>query len=108
MYLGYYKSKQSTAETVRDGWMYTGDAGYIKPDNGHLVVIDRLSDLAVTSVGDRFSPMYVENKLKFSPFIAEAVILGHERPYLTAIICIRYDILSKSAEHGGISFTNYT
>ncbi|MDN5843143.1 MAG: AMP-binding protein [Alcaligenaceae bacterium] len=108
MFLGYYKNEQATAETVRDGWMYTGDAGYIKPDNGHLVVIDRMSDLAVTSVGDRFSPMYVENKLKFSPFIAEAVILGHERPYLAAMICIRYGILSKWAEHRGISFTNYT
>lgn len=108
MFLSYYKNEDATAETVRHGWMHTGDAGYIKPDGGHLVVIDRLSDLTVTSGGDRFSPMYVENKLKFSPFIAEAVILGHERPYLAAMICVRYGILSKWAEHRGISFTNYT
>lgn len=108
MFLGYYKNEQAKAETVHDGWMRTGDAGYIKPDSGHLVVIDRLADLAVTSVGDRFSPMYAENRLKFSPFIAEAVILGHGRPYLAAMICIRYGILSKWAEHRGVSFTNYT
>ncbi|MFA5665228.1 long-chain fatty acid--CoA ligase [Castellaniella sp.] len=107
MFLGYYKNEQATVETVRDGWLHTGDAGYMK-ENGHLVVIDRLSDLAVTSLGHRFSPMYVENKLKFSPFIAEAVILGHERPWLSAMICIRYGILSKWAEHRGIAFTNYT
>ncbi len=106
MFLGYYKNEQATAETVRDGWMHTGDAGYMK-DNGHLVVIDRLSDLAMTSLGHRFSPMYVENKLKFSPFIAEAVILGHERPWLAAMICIRHGILAKWAEHRGIAFTNY-
>ncbi|MFA5663073.1 long-chain fatty acid--CoA ligase [Castellaniella sp.] len=107
MFMGYYKNEQATTEAVHDGWLHTGDAGYMK-ENGHLVVIDRLSDLAVTSLGHRFSPMYVENKLKFSPFIAEAVILGHERPWLAAMICIRYGILSKWAEHRGIAFTNYT
>lgn len=108
MFIGYYKNDKATEETKKDGWLCTGDAGYIKPENNHLVVIDRMSDLAVTSVGNRFSPMFVENKLKFSPFIAEAVILGNERPYLAAMVCIRYGILSKWAEQRGISFTNYT
>jgi long-chain acyl-CoA synthetase len=88
--------------------MYTGDAGYIKPDSGHLVVIDRVKDLAVTSAGTRFSPQFIENKLKFSPFIAEAVILGNASAYLAAIVCIRYSIVSKWAEQRGIAFTNYT
>lgn len=108
MFKGYYKNEAATLEDVRDGWMHTGDAGYFKKENGHLVVIDRIKDMATTSTGFRFSPMYIENKLKFSPFVAEAVILGHEKPFLTAIICIRFSIVSKWAEQRSISFTNYT
>lgn len=108
MFAGYYKNEEATRETVRDGWMHTGDAGYIKKDNGHLVIIDRIKDLAITEDGVRFSPQYIENKLKFSPFIAEAVTLGHQRPYLAAMICIRFGIMAKWAEQRGIAFTNYT
>jgi long-chain acyl-CoA synthetase len=108
MFLGFYKNEEETKADVRDGWMHTGDAGYFKKENGHLVVIDRIKDIATTSTGNRFSPMFIENKLKFSPFVAEAVILGHDRPYLAAIICIRFGILSKWAEQRQISFTNYT
>ncbi|MGY0217647.1 AMP-binding protein [Endozoicomonadaceae bacterium StTr2] len=108
MFTGYHKNQKAFDEDVRDGWMYTGDAGYIKKDNGHLVVIDRIKDLAETSTGVRFSPQYIENKLKFSPYVAEAVVLGKDRPNLTAIICIRFSIVSKWAESNGISFTNYT
>jgi long-chain acyl-CoA synthetase len=108
MFSGYYKNNQATRESVNEeGWMSTGDAGYFKQDNGHLVVIDRISDIAVTECGARFSPQFIENKLKFSPFIAEAVVLGHERPFLTAMICIRFDIVAKWAEKRGIAFTNY-
>lgn len=107
MFLGYYKNEQATAETLEDGWMHTGDAGYFKKENNHLVVIDRISDLAVTSNGDRFSPQFIENKLKFSPFIAEAVVQGDGRPYLSAILCIRFEIVAKWAEQRGIAFTNY-
>ena len=87
--------------------MHTGDAGYFSKVNGHLVVIDRIKDIATTSTGARFSPMFIENKLKFSPYIAEAVILGHGRPWPAAIICIRFGILSKWAEKRRIAFTNY-
>jgi long-chain acyl-CoA synthetase len=108
MFAGYYRNEQATKEDLRDGWLYTGDAGYIKQENNHLVVIDRIKDMATTSLGVRFSPQYIENKLKFSPFIAEAVILGDQRPYLASMICIRYGILAKWAEQRGIAFTNYT
>ncbi|MCL6269265.1 long-chain fatty acid--CoA ligase [Sansalvadorimonas sp. 2012CJ34-2] len=108
MFTGYHKNQQAYDEDVRDGWMHTGDAGYIKKDNRHLVVIDRIKDLAETSNGVRFSPQYIENKLKFSPYVAEAVVLGKDKPNLTAIICIRFSIVSKWAESQGISFTNYT
>lgn len=108
MFAGYYRNEEATRADVRDGWMHTGDAGYFKPENGHLVVIDRIKDIATTAMGTRFSPMFIENKLKFSPFIAEAVILGHGRPYLAAIVCIRFAIVSKWAEQRRIAFTNYT
>jgi len=107
MFLGYYKNQQATDDSLEDGWMHTGDAGYFKKENNHLVVIDRISDLAVTANGDKFSPQFIENKLKFSPFIAEAVVQGDGRSYLSAIICIRFEIVAKWAEQRGIAFTNY-
>jgi long-chain acyl-CoA synthetase len=108
MFLGFYRNEEATRADVRDGWMYTGDAGYVRQADGHLVVIDRVKDLATTSTDTRFSPQFIENKLKFSPFIAEAVVLGHDKPYLAAIVCIRYSIVSKWAEQRSIAFTNYT
>lgn len=107
MFAGYYRNEGASRADVRDGWMHTGDAGYFRPDNGHLVVIDRINDIATTSTGARFSPMFIENKLKFSPYIAEAVILGHDRPWLAAIVCIRFGIVSKWAEKERIAFTSY-
>ena len=108
MFAGYYKNPEASVADIEDGWLHTGDAGYYKQENGHLVVIDRIKDLATTSGGDRFSPQFIENKLKFSAFVAETVILGHERPYLAAMICIRYPIVSKWAEKQRLSFTTYT
>ncbi|EHR6925192.1 long-chain fatty acid--CoA ligase [Vibrio parahaemolyticus] len=107
MFTGYLNNQSAYDEDVQDGWMHTGDAGYFK-DSGHLVVIDRLKDMSETSHGDRYSPQFIENKLKFSPFIAEAVVVGKGRPWLSAIICIRYAIVAKWAEQKGIAFTNYT
>lgn len=107
MFTGYLNNQAAYDEDVQDGWMHTGDAGYFK-ESGHLVVIDRLKDMSETSHGDRYSPQFIENKLKFSPFIAEAVVVGKDRPWLSAIICIRYAIVAKWAEQKGIAFTNYT
>ena len=108
MMAGYYKNPEATDETFdADGWFHTGDAGYLN-DEGHLIVIDRIKDLAVTSTGVKFSPQFIENKLKFSTYVAEAVILGKDRPFITAAICIRYPIVSKWAEQRRIAFTTYT
>ncbi|MCY4049441.1 MAG: AMP-binding protein [Hyphomicrobiales bacterium] len=108
MMQGYYKDPESTAENLdSEGRLLSGDAGYIN-EAGHLVVIDRVKDLATTSNRHRFSPQFIENKLKFSPYVAEAVILGHERPFLAAMICIRFTVLSKWAEKNRISFTTYS
>jgi long-chain acyl-CoA synthetase len=106
MFLGYYKNPDASAE-MKDGWLYSGDAGYFN-DNKQLVVIDRIKDLAETVRGDRFSPQYLENKLKFSPYIAEAVVLGAGRDVLAAMLCIRFSIVSKWAEKNRITFTTYT
>jgi long-chain acyl-CoA synthetase len=105
MFSGYF----GVAETgdLRDGWLHTGDTGYFDRA-GHLIVIDRVKDMATTSRGDRFSPQYIENKLKFSPYVAEAVVLGDGRPHLAAMICIRFPIVSKWAERNRIAFTTYT
>jgi long-chain acyl-CoA synthetase len=107
MFLGYYKNPEASAADVKDGWMQSGDAGYF---NAHrqLVVIDRIKDLAETMRGERFSPQYIENKLKFSPYIAETVVLGAGREALAAMICIRFSIISKWAEKNRIAFTTYT
>src|SRR4051812_2475003 len=107
MFLGYFKNPEASVADIKDGWMYSGDAGYYNDDK-QLVVIDRIKDLAETSRGERFSPQYLENKLKFSPYIAEAVVLGAGREALAAMICIRYSIISKWAEKKRISFTTYT
>ena len=107
MFLGYYKAPEASAADVKDGWMHSGDAGYFN-DHKQLVVIDRIKDLAETARGERFSPQYIENKLKFSPYIAEAVVLGAGREHLAAMICIRYSIISKWAEKNRIAFTTYS
>jgi long-chain acyl-CoA synthetase len=107
MFHGYYKNPEASAADMKDGWMLSGDAGYFNATR-QLVVIDRIKDLAETSRGERFSPQYIENKLKFSPYIAEAVVLGAGREGLAAMICIRYSIISKWAEKNRIAFTTYT
>ena len=107
MFLGYYKNPEASAAEMKDGWLQSGDAGYFN-DKKQLVVIDRIKDLAETSRGERFSPQYLENKLKFSPYIAEAVVLGDGREALAAMLCIRFSIVSKWAEKNRIAFTTYT
>ncbi len=107
MFSGYYNNKKALKESIKNGWMYTGDAGFIDKKN-RLTVIDRVDDMATKSDGIKFSPQNIENKLKFSPYVGEAVILGSKKPYLTAIICIRFSIVSKLAEKWQLAFTSYT
>lgn len=107
LFLGYYKNEAATKEALVDGWLRTGDAGYLTP-KGHLVVIDRIKDIATTARGDLFSPQYVENKLKFSPYVGEAVALGDGKPFVAALLCVRFSIVAKWAERERIAFTTYT
>ena len=103
---GYYNLPEKTEELLEGGWLHSGDAGYID-DNGHLVVIDRVSDVMHNKDGEMFSPMFLENKLKFSPYIKEAVIFGDKRSYVSALINIDPIVVGKWAEDRGISYTTY-
>jgi long-chain acyl-CoA synthetase len=107
VFLGYYKDEAATARTVVDGWLHSGDAGHLAPD-GQLVVIDRLKDVMKLADGTRFSPQFIENRLKFSPYVKEAVVVGHERPFLTAMLCIDMGVVGKWAEKNRLSYTTYT
>ncbi len=107
MFSGYYNNQKAYKETIKKGWMYTGDAGFFD-EKGRLNVLDRVNDIAVKSDNVKFSPQNIENKLKFSPYVGEAVVIGSEKPYLTAIICIRFSIVSKLAEKLQLPFTSYT
>jgi long-chain acyl-CoA synthetase len=103
---GYYKLPEKTAELLEGGWLHSGDAGYID-ENGHLVVIDRISDVMHNKNGEMFSPMFLENRLKFSPYIKEAVIFGDKKEYVTALINVDPIVVGKWAEDRGISFSTY-
>ncbi|WP_376788490.1 long-chain fatty acid--CoA ligase [Thermoflexus sp.] len=107
VFVGYYKNPEATAETLKDGWLHSGDAGYFDED-GHLIVIDRAKDVMTLRDGTKFSPQFIENKLKFSPYIREAVVFGGDWPFVTAIINIDYENVGKWAEKHQIPYTTYT
>ncbi len=103
----YYKNPQATAEVLdADGWYHTGDAGYIDAD-GHLRIIDRANDVGKLADGTLFAPKYIENKLKFSPYIKEAVAFGHGRREVTAFINIDYEAVGNWAEKRGLPYAGY-
>ena len=107
VFLGYYKNEEATRAALDDeGYLHSGDAGYL--DDGQLVVIDRVTDVLRLADGTRFSPQFIENRLKFSPYIKEAVCIGQDRPYLVALVCIDQGIVGKWAEKQKISYTTYT
>ena len=103
---GYYNLPEKTEELLQGGWLHSGDAGYIDAD-GHLVVIDRISDVMHTKAGDMFSPMFLENRLKFSPYIKEAVIFGDQQEYVSALINVDPIVVGKWAEDRGLSFSTF-
>jgi long-chain acyl-CoA synthetase len=107
VFKGYYKNPEATAKTLIDGWFYSGDAALIDED-GHVVIIDRLADVMKLSDGSRFSPQLIENKLKFSPFIMDAVIIGQEKPYIASMISVDAGNVGKWAENNQIAYTTFT
>ena len=103
---GYYELPEKTEELLEGGWLHSGDAGFID-ENGHLVVIDRLSDVMHSKKGEMFSPMFLENSLKFSPYIKEAVIYGDKEDFVSCLINIDPVVVGKWAEDRGISYSTY-
>jgi long-chain acyl-CoA synthetase len=106
-FLGYYKNPDATREMKGEGWVHTGDAGFIDHD-GHLKIIDRAKDVARLADGTLFPPKFIENKLKFSPFIKEAMCVGQGRTYVTALINIDLAAVGSWAERRNVPYTSYT
>ncbi|MEM7406885.1 MAG: AMP-binding protein [Pseudomonadota bacterium] len=107
IFTGYYKNKEATDEAIDpDGWFHTGDAGILEK-SGELIIIDRAKDVGKLVDGSPFAPQFVENKLKFSAYIAEAVSFGHEQPFVCAMIAIDYNTVGNWAEKIGIAYSNY-
>ena len=108
VFQGYFKNPAATAEALEDGWLHSGDAGYFD-DHGHLVVIDRVADVMKLADGSSFSPQFVENKLKFSPYVGEAVVFGGSgAPFVTAMIAIDMENAGQWAERRRIPYTTFT
>jgi long-chain acyl-CoA synthetase len=107
VFSGYFNDPEATAEVLDDtGWLHTGDAGYLE-DDGHLVVLGRLSEVVYTASGQRYVPNYIENRLKFSPYIKDAAVIGAGRKDLTAMVCIDFEAVSHWAEVNGVPYASY-
>lgn len=107
IFKGYYKNPEATEETLRDGWFHSGDAALID-DDGHVIIIDRMADVMQLGDGSKFSPQLIENKLKFSPFIMDAVVIGQKKPFITAMIAIDAGNVGTWAENHKIPYTTFT
>lgn len=104
---GYYRNPEASRRVLDGGWYHTGDAGYVD-EAGHLMYLDRLDDMKVLADGTRFSPQYIESRLRFSAFIQDAVALGgHHRPFVGAIINISFDNVGDWAEKNKIAYTTF-
>ena len=106
VFKGYLKEPELTAQTIdRDGWLHTGDVGAW--DDGYLKIMDRKKDIIITAGGKNITPAYIENKLKFSPYIQDAVVIGDRRKFLVALILIEEDNVTKFAQDQRVPFTTF-
>jgi long-chain acyl-CoA synthetase len=106
VFAGYYKDPEGARAAVRDGWLHSGDAGFLDPE-GQLVVVDRLKDVTRLQDGTTLAPQFLENKLKFSPYIKEAVVFGQARPFVAAMVNIDMANVGKWAERRQLGYTTY-
>ena len=106
VFMGYLNQPEKTAETVRDGWLHTGDVGFVD-NEGYLKVTDRMKDIIITAGGKNITPSEIENQLKFSPYISDAVVIGDRRKYLSCLVMIDYDNVAKFAQDGNVPFTDF-
>ena len=106
VFKGYYKNPEATEETLKGGWLYSGDVGELDED-GYLKITDRKKDIIVTAGGKNITPQYIENKLKFSPYINDAVVIGDKRKFISCLIMIDEDNVVKYAQDNKIQFSTY-
>jgi long-chain acyl-CoA synthetase len=107
VFAGYFRDPAATEQTfTADGWLRTGDVGEFTPD-GYLRITDRVKDILITAGGKNIAPTELENSLKASPYVKEAIVLGDRRPYLVALIGIEFDTVADWAQRQGLTFTTY-
>ena len=107
VFAGYWNKPDATRETIDpDGWLHTGDVG-VWVDGTHVKIVDRIKDIIITAGGKNISPSEIENSLKASPYIREAVVIGDQRPYLTALVGIEEDTVGTWAQQRRIPYTTY-
>jgi long-chain acyl-CoA synthetase len=107
VFAGYLNQPEKTAETIdADGWLHTGDVGKVDAD-GYFFITDRMKDIIITAGGKNITPSELENDLKFSPYITDAVVIGDKRPYLTVIVMIDQENIEKYAQDNDVPFSNY-
>jgi len=106
VFLGYYKNPEATKKTLIDGWLHSGDKGFID-DDGHLVVFDRTKDVFTLKDGKPFAPQYLETRLKFSPYIRDSWVIGDKKDYISAVLCIDYSVVGKWADERKLNYTSY-
>ena len=107
LFMGYLNQPEKTAETIdAKGWLHTGDVGSID-NEGFVKITDRMKDIIITSGGKNITPSEIENQLKFSPYVSDAVVIGDKRPYLTCLLMIDQENVEKFAQDHDIPFTNY-
>ncbi len=107
VFAGYYNKPEASAEALEDGWLRTGDAGYLE-ENGQLVVLGRVSEVMYTAGGERYVPNYIENRLKFSPYIKDAAVVGAGLDELTAMVCVDFEAVGHWAEVNGVPYVSYS
>lgn len=102
---GYYRNEDATKNTIRDGWLHTGDVAELH--QGQFKIVDRIKDIMITAGGKNLSPSEIENTVKSSPFIKECIVIGEARKYVSALIQIDYELTGKWAEENGVTYTNF-
>ena len=106
IFMGYYNQPEKTAETIRDGWLHTGDVGFID-NEGFVKITDRMKDIIITAGGKNITPSEIENQLKFSPYVSDAVVIGDKRKFLSCLIMIDEENVVKFAQDHDVPFTNF-
>ncbi|HSB41494.1 MAG TPA: AMP-binding protein, partial [Methylomirabilota bacterium] len=106
VFMGYYGKPEKTAETIVDGWLHTGDVGAIDAD-GFVRITDRMKDIIITAGGKNITPSEIENQLKFSPYISDAVVIGDRRPFLSCLVMIDHETVAQFAQERNVPFGNF-